>query len=180
MKGIVFTEFLDLVESRFSLQVVDRIVDGADLPSGGAYTAVGTYPHGEMVALVSALSRETGLTVAQLLHVYGEHLFTRFVALYPAFFEDVPGALEFLFEIETRIHTEVRKLYPDAELPSFECVRESPDRLVMDYRSSRHMADFAHGLIDGCLAHFGEQAQVERTPLADGSGGTRFLLTRHG
>ena len=51
MKGIVFTEFLDLVEAKFGYEVVDHIIQESKLPNEGAYTGVGTYPHGEMVAL---------------------------------------------------------------------------------------------------------------------------------
>ena len=41
MKGIVFTEFLEMVEERYSAEVMDQILLGAKLPSGGAYTARG-------------------------------------------------------------------------------------------------------------------------------------------
>ena len=74
MKGVVFTEFLEMVEARFSADVVDDIIDAANLPSGGVYTAVGTYPHEEIVALVLALAQQTGLSVRDLLLVFGEHL----------------------------------------------------------------------------------------------------------
>src|SRR5688500_10275861 len=96
MKGVVFTEFIDMVENRFSLEMAERIISKCDLPSGGAYTAVGTYDHREMVALVAALSNETDTPVPTLLHVYGEHLFGRFVALFPQFFHESGKALEFL------------------------------------------------------------------------------------
>jgi hypothetical protein len=56
MKGVVFTEFLEMVEGRFGLAMADRIIEAAQLPSSGAYTAVGTYDYTEMVHLVNALS----------------------------------------------------------------------------------------------------------------------------
>lgn len=43
MKGVVFTEFIEMVEGRFGLAMVDRIIEAAQLPSSGVYTAVGTY-----------------------------------------------------------------------------------------------------------------------------------------
>ena len=49
MKGIVFTEFLEMVEASYGLQTVDTIIENASLPSEGAYTAVGTYDFNEMV-----------------------------------------------------------------------------------------------------------------------------------
>ena len=52
MKGVVFTEFLEMVEDRFSPEMADRIIEGAELASGGVYTTVGTYDHGEMIQLV--------------------------------------------------------------------------------------------------------------------------------
>ena len=51
MKGMVFTEFLDFVGETFGGDMVDDIIEVSELPSGGAYTSVGTYSHGEMAAL---------------------------------------------------------------------------------------------------------------------------------
>src|SRR5438445_13808374 len=120
MKGVVFTEFLEMVEERFSAEIADRIIEAADLPSGGAYTAVGTYDHHELLRIVSELSGVTQLPVAQLVRAFGKHLFARFVCLYPQFFEGAGNAFAFLLKIEDHIHVEVRKLYSDAELPRFE------------------------------------------------------------
>jgi hypothetical protein len=72
---------------------------------------------------------------------------------------------------------EVRKLYPDAELPQFEVRRFGADCLEMIYRSTRPFADLAAGLIAGCVSHFQEEIAVERHLLTDGTQGTRFLLT---
>ncbi len=62
MKGIVFSEFIELVEEKFGLETVDTILDNSELSNGGAYTAVGTYPHQEMFILVKALSDKTDLS----------------------------------------------------------------------------------------------------------------------
>ncbi|HBR92854.1 MAG TPA: hypothetical protein DEA90_01670, partial [Opitutae bacterium] len=67
MKGMVFTNFLEMVEERYGIDMVDTIIDASDLPSNGAYTAVGTYPHTEMVSLLISLEKETGVTVSELL-----------------------------------------------------------------------------------------------------------------
>ena len=40
MKGIVFTEFLDLVEEKFGLEMVDTIIEQSNLDSGGVYTPI--------------------------------------------------------------------------------------------------------------------------------------------
>ena len=179
MKGVVFTEFLEMVESRFSADMVDDIIDDANLPSGGAYTAVGTYPHDEMVALVVALSQRSGAAVRDLLLAFGEHLFGRFVAGYPTFFVGVTDAFTFLAGIEDIIHREVRKLYPDAELPRFDIERHTDRELVLLYQSGRHFEDLAEGLMRGCIVHFGGGITIVRTVVGEGDARSeRFVLTR--
>lgn len=177
MKGIVFTEFLEMVEEGFSETLADELLEGCDLPSGGSYTAVGTYDHAELVQLVQALSAKTGTPVPDLVRAFGRHLFGRFVAMYPHLFAGVHSAFDFLRNIETHIHAEVKKLYPDAELPSFECVERAPGHMEMTYRSPRGFADLAEGLILGCAEHFGESIRIEREALP-GNGGqaVRFSL----
>ena len=175
MKGVVFTEFFGMVEQGFSADMVDDLIDATTPVSGGAYTAVGPYDHREIVAMVVELSARTGATVPDLLHAFGRHLFGRFRELYPAFFEGVPDSFSFLASIEDVIHVEVRKLYPDAELPRFESSFPSEDSMEFVYRSPRHFHDLAAGLIAGCIDHFGEDVQVSRSDLGDC---VAFHLTR--
>ena len=177
MKGVVFTEFLDFVAKRFGDDTVDDIIDASQLPSGGAYTAVGTYDHAEMVTLCTALAERTGTPTADLVRGFGGHLSGTFARGYPAFFARSASFFDFLESIEAHIHVEVRKLYPDAELPSFKIEERTSTRLVMEYRSPRRMSDLAEGLILGTARQFGVEARVQ-TLAVDGSNGeaTRFIV----
>ena len=78
MKGIVFTEFIEMVEETFSMEMADEIIENAHLESGGAYTTLGTYDHREMLELVTQLSQSTGIPVPDLVRVFGIHLCGRF------------------------------------------------------------------------------------------------------
>lgn len=154
-----------MVESGMGQDTVDDLLDSCQLSSGGAYTALGTYDHQEMVTLVVRLSELTSTPVPDLLKAFGKHLLGRFVTLYPDFFRQAPTSYDLLERIEHHIHVEVRKLYPDAELPSFDCRRPSAGALVMTYSSSRPFADLAEGLIRGCIAHYGEPVRLIREDL---------------
>jgi hypothetical protein len=179
MKGVVFTAFLEMVESQFSEDMVDDIIEAAQLPSGGAYTAVGTYPHEEMVALVVALSERSGTPIPDLLRAYGKHLFAHFFLTHPSFFVNVHDALSFLEGIENIIHAEVLKLYPDAQLPRFETEHRNENQLVLLYDSNRHFEDLAEGLMLGCIDHFAERIDIAREATEHGGRRQeRFTLTR--
>ena len=167
MKGIVFAEFTEFAEDQFGFDVIDEVIEAADLPSGGSYTAVGTYDHREMLSLVTELSARTEIPVDELCRLYGRHLLGRFSVLYPKFFKGVPDCFSFLKTIENHIHVEVKKLYPDAELPSFTYENSNPDELTLVYRSRRPFGHLARGLVEGSIEHFGENIQ---TSVCDNSG----------
>ena len=159
MKGIVFTEFLELVEDKFGLGVVQRIIDECELDTDGVYTSVGTYSHKDMFKMVGKLSEIKGIPIPDLLNIYGEYFFNTLSNDYPQFME-TSDLFSFLDSIEKYIHPEVLKLYPEAELPSFESEIKSEKEMMLNYMSSRKMSDLAIGLIQGASKYFDEKVEV--------------------
>lgn len=178
MKGLVFTEFLEMVESKWGLATVDRVIQGAALPNNGAYTSVGTYPHGEMIRLVIALEKESGIPFPVLLKSFGEALFGGLSKNYPHLIEGVDDCLSLLHHIEDIIHVEVKKLYPESNPPMFEGERLDKDTLKLRYTSHRSMADVAEGLIIGCSNHFGDQLSIDRLEANEEGTEVIFLIKR--
>jgi len=176
MKGLVFTEFLEMVEEAYGYRMVDSLLTDADLPSGVIYTKVGTYDHQEMFNLVYHLSDKTGHSTDELLRTYGRYIFSSFIRLYPQFINEDADALSFLESIEHYIHVEVRKLYPEAELPTFQSQRPEPNSLELIYSSERKMGDFAHGIIEVCLQHFDYAGSVGMQKISDDGSTVKFLI----
>jgi hypothetical protein len=177
MKGIIFTEFLDMVEQRYSPRAVEQMISAAQLPSGGAYTSVGNYDHGEIWSLVCELSKVCDTPVPDLFKAYGEYLFSRLATNYAQLFQGMASAFEVLQSLDSVVHGEVRRLYPDAELPRFEIAERGPKRMTLVYLSKRHFADLAEGLIRGCARHFNENISITREQLpADEGSRVRFIL----
>ena len=179
MKGIVFTEFLEMVEETHGYEMVDTIINKSDLESEGAYTVVGTYPHQEMVALISNLSKETQTPVSKLLYVFGTYLFNTFTSNYKAFFDASDNVFDFFESIENYIHVEVLKLYPDAELPSFRTESRTDNNLRMIYSSERKMADFALGLIESALQYYKVDGAVEMERMKEDGSKVLFIITKN-
>lgn len=176
MKGMVFTEFMEMVEDIWSLDMVDRLLEHAGVT--GAYTAVGNYPSEELLAVMNALSNEVGQPLEEIMQSFGARLFTRFARNYPSVLLDMDNGFQFLARIEDVIHTEVRKLYPDVELPSFEVAMRA-DTLELAYFSTQPFADLVLGFLEGCMHHFGEPARIAREAPVAGSGAqARFIVQR--
>ncbi|MEM0978036.1 MAG: heme NO-binding domain-containing protein [Pseudomonadota bacterium] len=162
MRGIVFTEFLDFVDEVAGPEMTERMINACELPSGGAYTSVGTYDHSEMLDMLGFLNTATGQEVSDMVIAFGTHLFGQLADSHASIIGDEVSLLDFLQGIEEHIHAEVLKLYPDAELPTFKTERVSPAHLVMVYESARPFADLAYGMIQGASKHFGAGLSVTR------------------
>jgi len=169
MKGIIFTEYIDFVTDTFGVEACEAMVDACELTDDGAYTAVGTYDHKELVAMVVQLSEVTNAPPSDLVKAYGSHLFGVLAGKYSTMIEGMDNSFDLLKQIEDVIHVNVRKLYPDAELPSFQVEQPAADQLVLHYKSERGLADVAEGLMRGCFAHFGEAVDLEREDVSGGA-----------
>ena len=78
MKGIVFVELLAMAEDTFGEEVVDRVIDAAALPSGGAFTSVGNYPCEELMTLIRGFSTHSGIPGAELQRLFGHWMMQSF------------------------------------------------------------------------------------------------------
>jgi hypothetical protein len=174
MKGVVFTEFLELVESKYGMEVADDVQTKGN-PCDTGFTSVGTYDHKILISLVVELSRSIGKTPQKIVYEFGKHLFHRFRETYPDPVRGSANTWDFLRSVEDVIHDEVRKLYPDAELPSFRFPPAEDGSFQIEYVSARPFADLAAGLIDACIEYFGDDLTAERIDLA-GEPGTHAIF----
>jgi predicted hydrocarbon binding protein len=120
----------------------------------GVYTSAATYADDEAVQLITEICNRRDMEQGDLLREFGKYMFPRFHDLYSELIDHYDGLIPFLLTIHDTIHVEVKKLYPDAQVPSFEYERPSADSLTMFYRSERRMCRLAEGLIIGAADHF--------------------------
>lgn len=178
MKGIVFTEFLEMVEQKFGYEVVDKIISESKLESNGIYTSIGTYHHSEIISLVTNLSESVQIPANDLIYEFGKYLFDTFLKNYPVFFTSVDNAFDFLGSIDNHIHVEVKKLYPDATLPKFDTFENEDGHLIMTYKSERKMAALAKGLIEKSIDHYNEDCSMEIIKMNEEGSIVKFILKR--
>lgn len=180
MKGIVFTEFLDLVEAKFGLETVDEIIEKSDLKSKGVYTSIGTYDFSEMLSLITNLSEKTNISIHDLLYTYGLHFFKVLKESYPKIISNYNSPIELLSSIDSHIHVQVRKIYPDAELPKFDVTEKKENSITLIYSSSRSMYAFALGLIEKTFHHFSKNAKVTYDLINKDGSKVKFVILENG
>lgn len=175
MLGLVFTELIEMVEDRFSEEVADRMIEAVEGQGGGVYTAVGSYPHEQIGAMVARLSEVTGLPADDLVRAFGRHLLTRFAASHPGPFVRHPDVFDFLAAIDSDIHVQVRKLYAAATPPRFEVLARDERTLRLQYISPRRLESLALGLMEQLGEHLGQPIRIEVEPAGEH---TEFVIHR--
>ncbi|MCL1147619.1 heme NO-binding domain-containing protein [Shewanella sp. 10N.261.52.F9] len=175
MKGIIFAEFLDLVEDTFGLETCQKMLD--ENQNDGVYTSVGTYDHKDLVKLIVTLSKLTGVSPEDLQQVYGKSIFKTLYKSMPGLEGKADSTFAFINSVEEYIHIEVKKLYPNANPPTFKFISATETQLVMDYVSARCMSHVCLGLIQGCADHFNETINIEMAPITADHSEVRFTIT---
>jgi len=159
MKGMVYTLFSEMIEKQLGYDTWDELIDSTQPESDGIYVATDIYPDTELVNYVTALSQKTGIEASKLIFSFGEFTIRRFEDMHPEFFEN-HDACSFLQSVHDVIHVEVKKLHPDAILPSFDYEKHENGDLVMLYRSPRNLCALAEGLISGAGERFSTDISI--------------------
>ena len=177
MKGIIFTEFLELVEREFGLDVLDQMLESAG--DKGVYTSVGSYDHRDLVSLIISLSKLTKTSAEELQRVFGQAVFINLYNSLPdsAPIADCKTTFQFIRQVENYIHLEVKKLYPDAKPPQFDFLSESESTLEFDYHSARCMPHVCLGLIQGCSNKLNEKLTIQMDNQSTDGSHVRFHLS---
>lgn len=162
MKGVLFTEFLELIESEHGIELLDAVITEASpkLSTDGAYTSVGTYPHTELLALLEALLGQVDADLGVLLGAYANRLMAAFEASYADFFAAHKELFSFLMNVEGQMHAGVRKLYPEAMPPVLDVVEKSNQLLHLSYRSHRPLAVVVEHLVRAAALRYDTEIEI--------------------
>jgi hypothetical protein len=160
MKGIIFNLVEEVVTDAYGPETWDSLLDAAGLD--GAYTSLGSYPDEHLFQLVGAASSALGAPPDDIVRTLGQGAIPILAERYPEFFAPHPGTRPFLLTLNEIIHAEVRKLYPDADLPVFDFEEVADDELILGYRSARKLCSLAEGFIIGTARHYGEDVAIDQ------------------
>ena len=179
MKGFIFTNFLDFVEKSNGLEMVDQMLGECDLASEGVYSAFNSYEFDELVTLLTFVSKKTDISPQILLESFGRFVFPYLIGKHSYIIEKYSNAIDLIAGIENHIHIEVKKLYEDAELPTFNVVDKKEDSLTIIYTSTRGLTYFAIGLMKETLQFFKVKGTIDMVENYNNDGSVKFHIQLH-
>lgn len=146
MKGVLFNIVEDVVTEAMSADAWDDIIDHAGVH--GAYTSLGNYDDSDLFSIVDAAADAADLNAADTLRLTGRVGFAHLVKRAPHLLDGLHDWKSVLTSLDDIIHPEVRKIYPDAQVPGF-ATEHIDDGLRITYTSQRGLCALADGLMVG-------------------------------
>lgn len=154
MKGLLFTELLEMVEEDFGYSTANAIVLNAGLSSKGIYTSARTYHRNEMSLLFERLHHYTKLPFEELAKSFGRHLCKRMLIAYPQHIPYLNRVFAFITKKESS--------------PVFEYLHCDGKTLTLLYHPLQKTDCLTDGVIHGYLEHLQQLNRIEETPLQNG------------
>jgi predicted hydrocarbon binding protein len=142
-------------------RVWDEVLEAAG--SEGIYTAVGSYADEDLLSLVGTAAGMLDVSADDLVREFGRKAIPHFAERYPQFFTPHDNTRSFILTLNEVIHPEVRKLFPGADVPTFEFALPDERTVELAYVSTRRLCSFAEGLILGATGHYGETVEMRQT-----------------
>ncbi|MCY1635517.1 heme NO-binding domain-containing protein [Marinifilum sp. D737] len=160
MKGIFFTELLEMAEREYGSQAVDKIIPFLEAGDHGVFNANMDYPYTQFHELINRLADEVRIAPSDLTKIYGEYLFSRLIIIYRPHFAGNSDIFEFLEQIDYFIHVKLQADFPHKGIPGFKAERISQNTFAVSYQSKYDLIDLAIGLFMGCQKFFNEDLTV--------------------
>lgn len=166
MKGIIFTTFTKMIEEKFGLEMLDELIVNTKPKSEGIYISTATYEDAELINMVVYLSKKIDVPVEDLVRTFGHFTFQVLSKSFPHFLENKTFK-DFILSVHDVVHVEVKKLYPEAELPTFIYKNIKDNSLTMKYISNRNLPTLAEGLIQGAADYYNKNVKITLTECSE-------------
>lgn len=160
MKGIFFTELIDMAEREYGSQTVEKVISLLDVGENGVFNPSFDYPFEQFFELLKLLSSQVRISSSDISKNFGEYLFSRLVILFRPQFAGNSDIFQFLEKIDYFIHIEMQEVFPHKGISGFRAERISENTFRVCYESKQELIDLAIGLFMGCQKFFNEDLIV--------------------
>ena len=161
MHGTIFVELEKFVTAQLGEGAWEKLKAEAGIGAARAYRPKFIYPDEELLALVQAGSKITGMPIPALLEAYGEFVAPALMDMYRHAVDPSWRTLDLIEHTEESIHTVVRVDHEGAKPPYLRAERRGPNEVAVFYTSPRKLCPVARGISRGIAAHYGESIDIE-------------------
>ena len=145
MRGLFFTQYLEMIERMFDLNTVDLILISMR-SSDGAYTASAEYPAGDFIELLHCSSRWTGLKIDDLGKLFGIEVMMYLYHRNPNMFEGYSSPFDCLEKLNLLLAESLDHLNPQQSNPEFD-VRSENSMVIITAKMNSCPIEVGRGMV---------------------------------
>lgn len=168
MYGIFHVELQRFIEAEHGHDTWTAILKEAGLEKR-FYLTVSTYLDSEIDKIIETTSALTHIPPATLMEDFGVFIAPTLQNMYQPLINPRWNLMEFLLNVEDRIHRTIRAKIPGAQPPKLLFQRVGPNAINLHYNSPRRMSAMAKGIIKGMAECYGETITLQEHGHDDGS-----------
>lgn len=176
MLGKFLTCFIDMVESRYGLNTVDKIISQSKLASNGIYTSIGSYDGQELLVLAAQLSRDVDMSIDDIMIEYGKHFLEYFfkdLAHDPTYHSSL---FDFIEAIANIYREDILKRHPDKYLPLIQVINRNEAQITIFYKSTTRVPHFILGILQQSTKYFAIEPSIKMEYLSEDRSEAKFTV----
>ncbi len=160
MKGSIVDAVKDLVVDNFGSKMWEDILEGAGLDRFTTVRLLDDVPDEVVMKVLEVAMDKLNLSFDELADVFGEYWINVYVPkVYKPYLRRIKSAKVLLLKLDD-IHQKVVRNIPNANPPRFDYRWESPDVLIMKYKSPRNLVRVFVGIVKALGNKYGEFVDV--------------------
>jgi len=160
MRGIIITGLENYIISEYGISLWHETLDECLSNEQQIILSAGCYNDETVFQMLSFLARKLSKSGVELEQEFGYSFFNTIKEYYGFLINDVDSFDNFLQSLENMIHTNIKKVQPEASLPAF-TVQGLDKGWSLKYQSSQKLCYLAIGLLKGSAEHFGKSINIE-------------------
>lgn len=154
MKGHIFILLEEFIAEAASEETLYAVLDNCLFDTSTAFVKTDNYPDEHLTEFVNQAIAVLEITLPQAHFAFGQWLYPRLIKMLPAEFTDFDHPSPVLANLDQLHKVELKKLYPDAQPPSFNYHRINNASAELIYHSKRQMFDLVLGVLQGMADHY--------------------------
>jgi hypothetical protein len=147
MKGHIFNLLEKFIIEITDANVYESIIAECRLITKGPFIRPGKYPDEDLAEIVDKTVQYLGITVNEAHYAFGKWIFPHLLLISAPEVRELRNPKALFLQLDYIHRIELKKLWPDAEPPTFQCEDTGPAQLRMIYDSRREMFDLVDGVI---------------------------------
>ncbi len=177
MQGILLAELQQYIDDKWSDATWHALLEEAGL-TGKVYSAEGTYPDEDLVAIVRAVPAITPVPLSALAEDFGAHVAPALLRRYGELLQPEWRTLDVLSNVESIYLATSASLFGEAAAV-LRGARDPGGAVTLTYASHRRLCALLRGIARGVGAHFGEALRIdERACMHRGAKACEILIDK--